>query len=124
MSIEEFIRKSEETDLTSEQYFECDERLKNQSVLVHFTMGLSKESGEVLQEVVRHVYHNQPLDPTKLVNELGDCFWYLAGILRYMQLEYKISLAEILEANYQKTKTRYPNGVELNSTEDCGCHSN
>lgn len=69
-------------------------------------MGLAGESGECIDLVKKHVFHDHPLAEQKLKEELGDVLWYLAVTAHSMG----VSLDEVAEINVQKLKTRYPNG--------------
>ncbi len=42
-------------------------------------LGLIGETGEVVDLIKKHKYHNVPIDVEKLKKEVGDCLWYLAN---------------------------------------------
>ena len=52
--------------------------------------------------------HGHELDKERLMKELGDVAWYLAEAATALDL----SLEEILQANIDKLKKRYPDGFE------------
>lgn len=74
--------------------------------LLNFSLGLAGETGEVIEQVKKHVYHGQPLDQEKFKKELGDVLWYLAGLATVVGAD----LEEVAINNIKKLKARYPNG--------------
>lgn len=82
--------------------------LSDREILINAVMGLCGESGEVIDIVKKHIYHNHPLDREKLAKELGDVAWYLArtaSVLGY-------GLDDIFRMNVDKLKARYPEGFD------------
>jgi len=74
-------------------------------------IGLVGEAGEIAGSVLWDVQENQEADREKLKKELGDCLWYLAALCTKADL----SLEDVMRANIEKLKARYPNGF---SAED------
>lgn len=76
-------------------------------MLVWNVLGLAGECGEVADLVKKAVFHDIGLDRDKLLKELGDVSWYLAGIATKL----KAALGEdVLQPNIDKLKARYPDG--------------
>lgn len=75
-------------------------------MLVWVALGLTGEAGEVAEHVKKGVLHQHGVDREKLVKELGDVAWYLAGLATLIG----VPLSEVMERNITKLKTRYPNG--------------
>lgn len=74
--------------------------------LVHMAMGIAGEAGEVL-ELVKKIYaYGKPIDRESIIKELGDLEFYLTGFRAVLGL----SRNEILYANMEKLKRRYPQG--------------
>lgn len=74
--------------------------------VVHMAMGVAGEAGEVL-EIIKKVYaYGRPVDREAIIKELGDLEFYLAGFRAILGL----SRNEILYANMEKLKRRYPDG--------------
>jgi NTP pyrophosphatase (non-canonical NTP hydrolase) len=48
------------------------------------------------------------LDRDKIIDEAGDCLWYLAAIASGLG----VGLGEIAEGNVEKLRKRYPEGFE------------
>ena len=65
-------------------------------------VGLSGEAGEVLELFKKHHLHGKPLDKEKLVNELGDVFWYFTRIL----INEEITLVDVIYTNMEKLNNR------------------
>ena len=80
---------------------------KNQ-MLINSVMGLCGESGEAIDIVKKWFAHGHELDREHLKKELGDIAWYLAEAATALD----ISLEEVLEANIEKLRKRYPEGFE------------
>lgn len=83
-----------------------NKELTKQQLLINAVMGLAGESGECVDLVKKHLFHNHPLDREKLILELGDVCWYIAEAATYLDID----MAEIFEKNIAKLKERYPEG--------------
>jgi len=83
--------------------------MKHNERLSMLSMGLAGESGEVVDLLKKHVYHQHQLDIKKLKKELGDVLWYVAGLATV----YGIPLSAIAEINIDKLKERYPDGFSF-----------
>lgn len=104
MDIKTYLMQSEKT--LSNQ-FNADEE-KNQKLL-HAVIGLSTESGELLDQMKKVIYYGKELDRTNIKEELGDLMWYMAILLRELDLNFE----DVLEVNINKLKARY--GEKFNS---------
>lgn len=82
--------------------------LSKQDVLINSVMGLCGEAGEAIDIVKKWMAHGHELDREHLAKELGDIAWYLAEAATALDL----SLNDILEANIEKLKKRYPQGFD------------
>ena len=80
--------------------------LSRKEVLINSVMGLCGESGEAIDIVKKWLAQGHALDKEHLAKELGDIAWYLAEAATALDL----SLEEILQANLDKLKKRYPEG--------------
>ena len=80
--------------------------LSKKDVLINGVMGLCGESGEAIDIVKKHLAQGHELDKDKLAKELGDIAWYLAETAYALD----IPLEDILQANIDKLKKRYPEG--------------
>jgi NTP pyrophosphatase (non-canonical NTP hydrolase) len=82
--------------------------LDNKDVLINSVMGLCGEAGEAIDIVKKWLAHGHELDREHLAKELGDIAWYLAEAATALDLQ----LGDILQANIEKLKKRYPEGFE------------
>ena len=80
--------------------------LSQKDVLINGVMGLCGESGEAIDIVKKHLAQGHPLDREKLIKELGDIAWYLAEAATALDMD----LEDILQANIEKLRKRYPEG--------------
>lgn len=71
--------------------------------LMHAMIGMATESGEIQDQLKKHIFYGKPLDKTNLVEELGDLMWYV-GV---MCSELGVGLDEVMEKNIAKLKARY-----------------
>jgi NTP pyrophosphatase (non-canonical NTP hydrolase) len=69
-------------------------------------LGLCGEAGEVAENLKKALYHDHPMDKLALRNELGDVLWYWAVLCDTLGF----TIDEVIEANVEKRRVRYPNG--------------
>ena len=74
--------------------------------LLHMAVGISGESGELLDAVKKCAIYNKPINYENVVEELGDLEFYMAGLRARMG----ITRAQTLRANMDKLKVRYEAG--------------
>ena len=84
--------------------------LSQKDVLINGVMGLCGESGEAIDIVKKWLAQGHELDREKLSKELGDICWYLAETATALDL----SLEDIMTANIEKLRLRYPEGFDSN----------
>ncbi|MBR2223435.1 MAG: nucleoside triphosphate pyrophosphohydrolase family protein [Christensenellaceae bacterium] len=80
--------------------------LSKRDVLINSVMGLCGEAGEAIDIVKKWMAQGHALDKEHLKKELGDIAWYLAEAATALE----IPLEDILQANIDKLKKRYPEG--------------
>lgn len=107
------IRSSRRPELTANEYQRkamttLNPALTRKDILINGVMGLCGESGEAIDIVKKHLHQGHALDREALAKELGDIAWYLAETAYALDL----SLEEILRANLDKLKKRYPEGFD------------
>lgn len=83
-----------------------NKKLSKQDMLINGVMGLCGESGEAIDLVKKHLHQGHELDKNALIKEMGDIAWYLAELATVLD----INLEEVLIANIEKLKKRYPEG--------------
>ena len=82
--------------------------LDRKDVLINGVMGLCGESGEAIDIVKKWLAQGHELDKEKLAKELGDICWYLAETATALGYD----LEDIMAANIEKLKKRYPAGFD------------
>lgn len=80
--------------------------LEQKDKVLNAILGISGESGEIVELIKKHYYHNIPLDLNKLQKELGDLMFYI----QWLHNIYNMSLPITMLLNKTKLETRYPNG--------------
>ena len=88
--------------------------LDKKDVLINSVMGLCGESGEAIDIVKKWLAQGHELDREHLAKELGDIAWYLAECAFALD----IPLEDILVANIEKLKKRYPDGFEVKKSTE------
>ena len=78
----------------------------NEIMIVWNAIGLAGEAGEVAENAKKGVFHRHGVDREKFAKELGDVLWYVAGLCTTLGLD----MGEVMQANINKLKQRYPNG--------------
>ena len=89
-----------------------NKELDKKDILINSVMGLCGESGEAIDIVKKWLAQGHDLDKDHLAKELGDIAWYLAEAATALDL----SLEDILQANLDKLKKRYPQGFDKNNS--------
>lgn len=77
-----------------------------QQMLNWCALGLAGEAGEVVEHIKKGVFHQHGVDRDRLGKELGDVLWYIAGLCSTLELD----LGDVMQANIDKLKARYPDG--------------
>ncbi len=85
-----------------------DDALKN------YAMGLAGESGEVVDQLKKVIFHGHEYDQDVIEKELGDVLHYLSGIATLLE----ISLEEVAYKNLEKLKKRYPEGFSKEASQN------
>ena len=88
--------------------------LSKKDVLINGVMGLCGESGEAIDIVKKWLAQGHELDKEKLAKELGDICWYIAETATALDL----SLEDIMAANIEKLRKRYPEGFEADRSRN------
>lgn len=86
------------------EYSDATMRMTEYADLLHGSMGVMTESGELLDAVKKFIFYGKDLDVVNIEEEIGDIMWYIAIICKSLKLD----LQTILEKNISKLKKRYP----------------
>ncbi len=105
--------RSNSTAMTINEYQKLAMTTKNpamtgDALLINSVMGLCGEAGEAIDIVKKWFAQGHELDKEHLAKELGDIAWYLAEAATALD----IPLEDILQANIEKLKKRYPEGFQ------------
>ena len=107
MDFDEYQRKAAKYDC-----FDKPEVLANLSEagFLEKVLGLTGEAGETADKVKKIIRDKQGKytedDRGEIVKELGDVMWYLAGISRYLGVDF----SEVAEGNIEKLESRFQRG--------------
>lgn len=74
--------------------------------LLNASLGLSGETGELVDMIKKHVFHGHDLDVQHLLLEMGDVMYYLCWMCQLMGIDFY----EVCLANMEKLNNRYPDG--------------
>lgn len=105
MTNQEFINNALNTE-NQDTHAIC-QRLQNPGLtrLLHASMGLVTEGGELADALKKHIFYGKPLDVINIAEEMGDVMWYMAILCD----ELNLSLESVMEHVINKLKVRYPN---------------
>ena len=106
MSPKEYLEASGRTDLHREQRLSFYQRCGDEEIidLIHATMGISTEAGELLDVMKKHLAYGKQVDLVNIAEEVGDVLWYVAIILRRLNMSFE----EVMQMNINKLQKRFP----------------
>lgn len=78
--------------------------------ILHMAVGISGESGELLDAIKKAAIYAKPLDRENVIEELGDLEFYMQGLRSALG----ISREQTLMANLLKLQKRYSSGTYSN----------
>jgi NTP pyrophosphatase (non-canonical NTP hydrolase) len=109
MNQKQFIDESMTRDMPGLDYSPVSKRLsENNSLmrLLHASIGMSGETGEVLDNLKKSVMYGKELDRGNLLEECGDILYYMAVMLHELNSDFE----QVMQMNCEKLRKRYPNG--------------
>lgn len=71
-------------------------------------MGMCGEAGECIDALKKHMFQGHELDIEHLIEECGDCLWYIAELATGLG----VGLDVVAERNIEKLRKRYPDGFD------------
>lgn len=74
--------------------------------MIHASMGISGEAGEIIDAIKKTWIYNKPLDVENIKEEIGDVLFYLTELATLVGY----SLEEAMLDNAKKLEKRYPTG--------------
>ena len=72
--------------------------------VVGFALGLAGETGEVVDDIKKRVFHGRNIPMEHTAEELGDVLWYISNICT----QYGLKLEDVAQRNVAKLMNRYP----------------
>lgn len=81
-----------------------------------WAMGLAGETGELVDELKKVLYHNKELDISKLRSELGDVLWYISQLATALDIE----LINVANNNLAKLELRHGSGFKKHDEQNRG----
>lgn len=110
LTFRSYVKDALRTDLSDSQYAEVRDRMTKETLqLLHATIGLATEAGELLDQLKKHLFYGRELDFTNLIEEGGDGAWYLALLLGTLKKAGRIPSSDVaLTKNIAKLRQRYP----------------
>ncbi len=94
---------------------EIQERLTKLNLdSLHALIGISTESGELLDAFKKHIFYGKAIDQANIKEEIGDLMWYVALLCNANGFDFY----KILETNIEKLKARYPEGFKKEQATD------
>lgn len=71
--------------------------------LLHAGMGCATESGELMDQLKKHIVYGKPLDLVNVQEELGDILWYIQLACNVMGVDMK----DLMMQNMRKLRVRF-----------------
>ncbi|KRK49483.1 nucleotide pyrophosphohydrolase [Secundilactobacillus kimchicus] len=78
--------------------------LGTEQVLTNCALGLSSETGQVIDLVKKYTFQNHELNRDELTKEMGDVLWYLSQVAQWAD----ISFDDVAKDNIERLSKRYP----------------
>ena len=82
--------------------------------MLHAAIGLSSDAGEVSAAIERWIFYGQELDRLNLIEELGDCLWYIAQMCNALDID----MGNVMATNLGKLERRYPDKFNADKSEE------
>lgn len=92
------------TDNTCKHFPDGLKLSERQADFLHALLGISGESGELVDGFKKHLIYNKPVDIGNLIEEAGDILWYMALLFRTIGVPFE----QVMLENIDKLKARYP----------------
>lgn len=107
------IRKENSTIMTLDDYQALSMRTMRsdtiKNTLLNCSLGMSGETGEVVDLVKKFAFQGHELNEPKIKEEIGDVLFYIANMCTALE----ISMQEAMEENVAKLEKRFPNGFNV-----------
>lgn len=102
MKMKDYMKESKVTD--TKDISPAHQRITPElTQLLHGAIGITTESGEIMDAIKKHIFYGKPLDKVNLIEEIGDVMWYCALILRELDTTFE----DAAQININKLRARY-----------------
>ena len=81
---------------------------------LHALLGIQTELGELGDIFKKAIFYGAKLDPVHVSEEIGDLMWYVAILVRNLDLDFE----DILLANLQKLRVRFPDKFTVKNASE------
>ncbi|WP_282801256.1 nucleoside triphosphate pyrophosphohydrolase family protein [Secundilactobacillus kimchicus] len=78
--------------------------LGTEQVLTNCALGLSSETGQVIDLVKKYTFQNHELNRDELTKEMGDVLWYLSQVAQWADIPFD----DVAKDNIERLSKRYP----------------
>lgn len=92
----------------------CSDTAFDVGGIVMACLGLSGESGELIDMIKKAIFHQHPIAKTELKKEIGDILWYLAMMCESFHIDFE----KVAQKNIDKLKERYPDGFSVEASQN------
>lgn len=82
--------------------------------VLHMAVGISGESGELLDAIKKAVIYRKPIDIENVIEELGDLEFYMEGL----RASLGITREQTIEGNISKLGKRYQDGYSDKAAQE------
>lgn len=94
-----------------EDYQKISRRTMNKDLtfdqkLCNMAMGIAGEGGEIIDIIKKAQFQGHTLNTKNIKEEIGDLMWYVCNLSELIGAD----MGDILQNNFNKLLTRYPNG--------------
>ena len=107
MEFNEYQKLAMRTDSSE---YDADARMTLR--ITNALMGINGEAGEAIDILKKCLFQGHDLCLSELVEELGDCLWYIALAADAVD----VSLDDIAQCNIAKLRKRYPEGFSTEAS--------
>jgi NTP pyrophosphatase (non-canonical NTP hydrolase) len=83
---------------------------ETQKRMIHAALGISGESGELVDAIKKHAIYGKPLDAAHVIEECGDVLYYMSNLLNTIGS----NIPAAIKANKAKLSKRYSKGTYSN----------
>lgn len=86
-------------------YVKTKDRFQNPKIIdaYHGAAGICAESGELLDAYTKYLWHDRKLEPSNILEEIGDILFYVNAVLK----AHGFTFEQAMQVNINKLRNRY-----------------